>query len=210
MKPTNLAGMVFGKLTAMSRAENSAQNRAQWLCRCECGGEKVAQATYLNAGTTRSCGCLGIEQRTKAARSQCTPYSRTNMYRERQTWQNMIARCSDPGRDDFKWYGGRGITVCDRWRGSFELFVADMGRRPAGMTLDRRDSNGNYSPENCRWATMTEQANNRRGNHHITINGETLTIAEWARRVGIGERSISNRIARGWDEKHAVETPVGR
>lgn len=207
-KAADLTGKKFGKLIAVSRSENTNQNRAQWLCRCECGGEKIAQAAYLNKGTTRSCGCLADEQRKTAAQSQCTPYSRTNMYRERKTWENMIARCYDKTRHDFKWYGGRGISVCEKWRNSFEAFVVDMGMRPASMTLDRRESSTDYSPGNCRWATATEQANNRRSNHCITIDGRTLTIAEWARHSGIGERVIATRIARGWDERRAVEKPV--
>lgn len=209
-KVADLTGMKFGKLTAISRAENTPQGRAQWMCQCECGGKKVAQATYLNKGATRSCGCMGIEQRKAAAQSQCHAHSRAKMYRERKTWENMIARCYDPTRHDFKWYGGRGIAVCERWRNSFDDFVADMGLRPDGMTLDRRLASADYSADNCRWVTMTTQANNRRNNHRITINGITLTIAEWSRKMGIGERVIATRIARGWDEIRAVETPVKR
>ena len=209
-KATDLAGQRFGKLTAVSRAENTTQGRAQWLCRCDCGGEKVAQAAYLNKGTTRSCGCLGIEQRKAAAQTQCHDHSRTRLYRERKSWENMIARCYDPARRDFKWYGGAGISVCERWRNSFEAFVADMGARPAGTTLDRRVASADYSPDNCRWATAAEQANNRRNNHHITIRGATMTIAEWSRKVGIPERTIATRITRGWGNQAAVETPLKR
>ena len=207
-KANDLTGRKYGRLTAVSRAKNTEHGRAQWLCRCDCGGERIAQAAYLNRGSTRSCGCLGIEQRKSAAQSQCHDAAKRQHPREYSSWANMLARCYDKRRDDFKWYGGIGIVVCARWRDSFSAFLADMGPRPFGMTLDRRVTSADYSPDNCRWATATEQANNRRDNHRITIDGVTRTIAEWSRQTGVGEKVISARICRGWDARRAVETQV--
>ena len=204
----NLTGIKFGRLIAMHRVENTEQNRAQWLCRCDCGSEKVAQAAYLNKGTTRSCGCLGIEQRKKAAQTQVTPYSRSTMGRERKSWEAMLSRCYNPDNISFNSYGERGITVCDRWRNSFKVFVDDMGRRPTDTTLERIDNNANYEPENCKWATRQEQANNRRTNRSITINGQTLTVAQWARKLGISCFVIHTRLYNGLSEHDAVMSPV--
>lgn len=117
--------------------------------------------------------------------------SNTPTYR---TWTDMRRRCKLPHNKNFKHYGARGIVVCDRWQGSFEAFVADMGLRPDGTTLDRKDNNGPYSPENCRWATMGEQQNNRRSNHPITWRGETHNLGIWAAKVGFRKERLSQRI----------------
>lgn len=207
-KAADLAGMKFGKLTAISRVENTTRGHTQWLCCCECGGEKIAQAAYLNKGTTRSCGCLGVEQRKNAAKSRCHEGSKTNNTAEYYSWQNMIDRCYKPTARGYKDYGGRGIIVCERWRSSFANFVADMGRRPDGMTLDRTNTDANYAPENCRWATRTEQANNRRTNRIITIDGKSMTVAQWARQLGISCRVIHARLYSGMNEHDSVMKPV--
>jgi len=204
----DLKGMKFGRLTAISRAENTKQNRAQWLCVCDCGNKKIAQAAYLKKGTTRSCGCLANEQRKKAAQSQCHPYSRTERYRERKSWENMIARCYNPKSPDFKRYGGRGITVCDRWRESFEAFVVDMGARPDNATIDRVDNNGNYTLENCRWATRVAQVNNRRDNRIIALNGIERTVAQWSEQTSLSHTCITHRLNSGWSAEKALTTPI--
>lgn len=120
----------------------------------------------------------------------------------------MHQRCSDPSRPDFKWYGGRGITICERWN-SFENFLTDMGERPEGKTLDRYpDHDGNYEPGNCRWATPTEQANNRRSNREVIYRGERMTLAELARRSGVQFATLRMRIESGWSVEKAAEHPV--
>lgn len=122
----------------------------------------------------------------------------------------MLTRCTNPKADVFKWYGARGIKVCERWL-LFDNFLADMGERPAGLTLDRfPDNEGNYEPGNCRWATKRQQARNTRSSHLVTARGRTACIAEWADISGISNQTILSRIADGWDEAAAVTTPLLR
>ena len=120
----------------------------------------------------------------------------------------MINRCYDKNVPCYANYGGRGISVCDRWRESFENFHADMGDRPEGMTLERMDNNGNYEPGNCRWATMKEQAHNKRNNRFLTAKGETMLMVEWARRLGCNPAAIIARLHTGMDEAEAVTKPI--
>lgn len=129
---------------------------------------------------------------------------------EYRSWQSMKDRCLRPNNEGYKWYGGRGITVCDRWLESFENFLADMGPKPSPQhTLDRKENNGNYDPDNCRWATKKEQAANRRSNRMITYKGETLMISEWAHRADLEMYVLYLRVVRrGWDFERALNTPV--
>jgi len=117
----------------------------------------------------------------------------------------MIARCHNPKSGKYSFYGARGISVCDRWRNSFDDFVADMGPRPTGSTIEREHNAGNYEPENCRWATVKEQARNRRSNRIITFNGETLTLAEWCERYNLHQVTVGRRLNAGWPPEAAFE-----
>ena len=124
-------------------------------------------------------------------------------------WRNMKQRCFNSNNKDYLHYGGRGITVCDRWRNSFKTFLADMGLKPTSKhSIDRIDNDSNYCPENCKWSTRVEQNNNQRTNHLITIEGKTYTIAQWEKKMGYGEQVIYQRLERGWSEYKAVMTPV--
>jgi hypothetical protein len=124
--------------------------------------------------------------------------------REYITWSSMKSRCLNPRHFAYKWYGGRGITICKKWL-LFEGFLADMGPRPSSAhSLDRVDTDGNYEPGNCRWATETQQQNNRANNHRLTINGETATLTEWARRTGISRGTLDWRIRHGWTVERAL------
>lgn len=116
----------------------------------------------------------------------------------------MISRCTNENRPDYKYYGGRGITVCDRWRNSFGSFLEDMGERPEGMSIDRKQNSIGYGPDNCKWSTSKQQMQNVRTNRNITFNGETLCLMEWARRIGINKQSLSDRIKRGWPLEKAL------
>lgn len=123
------------------------------------------------------------------------------------SWLCMWRRCTVASRWDFKFYGGRGVKICDRWR-VFANFLADMGERPAGTSLDRIDFDGNYEPDNCRWATRVQQQNNRRSNRLVTCGGVTATLAEWSRRTGLGRQLIAARLGYGWSPERALSQPI--
>lgn len=156
-----------------------------WLVRCSCGTERAVIAHDLRAGKSKSCGdCIRMTNFIQAAKAANTKHGmeRTSEYR---TWVDMRRRCHQPHRLDYKNYGARGIYVCDEWRNSFKAFYRDMGTRPAGYVLDRRNNDGPYSPENCQWVTRKQQERNKRSNRLVAIGGETLTVVEASEKFSI-------------------------
>lgn len=199
-------GQKFYRLTVVAKIESPNHN-SRYLCLCECGGYAKPYACSLNSGNTRSCGCLQVEG-VKKKNFKHGSAIRGKKSKEYMIWVGIIRRCFNSSCAAYKDYGGREITVCERWRHSFPAFYEDMGPRPPGMTLDRRDNNLGYCKENCRWTDYVTQNNNRRDNHWIEIDGERNTIAQWARKLGIGQGTIHRRIKCGWNERAAVMTPI--
>lgn len=184
------SGETFGNWTVLEQLIHKGHSASR--CRCKCGTERIIRNESLRAGGTKSCRC---SMRTQDGKSTSKEYI---------CWSNMIARCTNPDADSYYLYGGRGISVCDRWL-VFSQFLDDMGEIPnKAMSIDRIDFNGHYEPSNCRWATSYEQSRNRRNNHRITARGETLTLMEWAARSQIAKSTIYRRLKRGLTEEDAV------
>ncbi len=192
-------GKTFGRLTVTSELPLRA-GRRRMLCSCECGNTAEADFRYLRSGRTSSCGCVRKETLVTAVRSRMKfPVPRTNL-KEYKSWQGMKARCSNPTLPGFHNYGGRGIRVCKRWQEDFVTFLEDMGPKPSDeYSIDRINVNGNYSPENCRWATPKEQALNKRAIILVQYAGEEIPLTEACRLAGIKYRCAQARLKRGKD-----------
>lgn len=172
-----------------------------YLCKCDCGTIKTVLGKCLRTGHTLSCGCLGYEHRRIGLTKHGYSFSRTYII-----WAHIKSRCNDSNCKSYEHYGGRGISVCERWS-KFENFLADMGHRPNGKTIDRIDVNGNYEPSNCRWATWKEQANNTRKNVRLTYLGRTQTISQWADELGIPRTAIRTRYYKGQSIDQILAVP---
>lgn len=155
-RTVDISGKRFGRLTVVRLTDERRNHHCVWECICDCGSMAMVSGSSLRSGVTKSCGCLSLE--VKVARFTKHGMEGTRTYR---SWVAMRARCNNPKTRDYASYGGRGITVCERWE-SFENFLEDMGERPPGKSLDRINNDLGYLPDNCRWATAKEQANNRR------------------------------------------------
>ena len=204
-KLTVLTGRRFGRLTVIRRAPDGAKVR--WFCRCDCGVDRIVQAGDLVAGKTKSCGCLSAEI---AKEKRIHP---KHLHYELDVWKTMIQRCTNQNSASFTRYGARGIRVADRWvgRDGFRNFIADMGNRPsADYSIDRIDNDGDYEPVNCRWATRTEQSNNTRTNRKLTFQGETKTLADWSRCLGMNYYTLHTRLRHGWSDHDTLNTPVNK
>jgi hypothetical protein len=190
MRLIDLTGRRFGYLTVIKR-RGSRGSFAAWECRCDCGVMKVVGGRELRIGHTKSCGCFRRAFSTKKNRK----HGRfgTPIYR---SWASMVYRCTNPSSSCYHNYGGRGINVCSRWR-SFENFLADMGERPRGRSLERIDNDGNYEPGNCRWATAGEQATNQRRVRLLETSHGMLSKTQIAKIAGVTPCCIKHRIRRG-------------
>lgn len=202
IRPKDLTGYVFGRLTVIAPTDRRVGKYVVWRCTCECGAEHSVSAGSLHNGSSRSCGCL---RRDVATTSNTTHGA--NRTRGHQSWIQMLNRCRNPRATGFEHWGGRGITVCERWL-RFENFLADMGPRPKGLSLERLDNNKNYEPGNCKWATRTEQCRNRSTTTSLTFQGETRCITEWARLLGMRPATLWARIKHGWSTERALTAPV--
>ena len=202
MKFIDITGQRFGRLT-VQEFDGREDTHYYWKCVCDCGNVRRVGRTHLRNGHTKSCGCLSKEVTSK--RSIIHGHCRDGLISLVYTaWTLMMQRCYNHNHPFYKNYGGRGIKVCERWH-TFENFYEDMGERPLGMTLDRKDNDGDYCKENCRWATREEQANNRRSNVWYTHEGETKTIAQWAHFLGMRDGTLRQRLKKnGWSMERAI------
>jgi hypothetical protein len=199
-------GQRFGRWIALSPSEVSPDGSRWWACRCDCGTERLVPARALFRGKSRSCGCLRRERSAAWHKLHAKHGMRGSP--EYVVWRNMWSRCANPKHKSFSYYGGRGITVCPKWR-DFMVFLNSMGERPfPGASIDRIDNELGYSPTNCRWVSAKEQARNRRGNRVLAWNGISLTFAEWAERSGISSETLRRRLNLGWSVSRALTTPL--
>lgn len=203
-------GQRYGRLVCVKEVEprispNGTRVRLV-LCHCECGAIKIARLSTLRRGETSSCGCYEREVRSRNRDRTTHGQSGSLTF---HTWDAILQRCCNPRSKDYPRYGGVGITVCDRWRNSFEAFLEDMGERPSARhSIDRYpDQNGPYAPGNCRWATSKEQNRNRRTNVILTFRGESRCVVEWAELTEIPASAIYQRIRYGWQTKRILTTP---
>lgn len=197
MKLIDLSNQIFGKLKVLKRAENriepSGRSKVYWLCRCECNIEKEIEASSLKKGKSNSCGCIGKEIMKNLNLSH-------GMYKssEYKSWQKMKERCLNPNIERYPQYGGRGIKVCNRWLNSFENFYEDMGDRPSkDHSLDRKDVNGDYTPDNCRWITNQEQHYNKTNTLYVEYNGNKKSLSEMCKMYNLNYKSTWKKYNKG-------------
>jgi hypothetical protein len=204
-KSYKLTGQRFGRLLVKERIKQNG--KTYWNCACDCGAVLSVRQDHLLNGATKSCGCLGRENSIKARLGKSFNVkhglSNTRLYK---IWYGMLERCYKPTHVAFGSYGGRGIVVCGAWKNDVTVFYrwAVNNGYSDGLTMDRIDVNGNYCPENCRWATWEQQNNNKRDNRVIEYHGLKKTLSEWAKLAGIDKRILHRRLAVGWNLEKAL------
>lgn len=199
-KLEDLTGRTYGRWYVVCDSGNRRNNKRLWHCKCSCGNTSDVTTGDLNSGKSTSCGCYKIERQTTHGMSN------TKLYK---VWRAMHDRCYNKNTEAYKNYGNRGITVCDRWH-KFENFLEDMGEPKNFESIDRINNNGNYEPENCRWATMEDQANNKRNTRFILLNNERKSITAYSGISGINKNTIYARLSNGWDNNKIINTKTKR
>lgn len=198
----DIRGQTFGRLRVMRKAHSDANGKPFWECVCACGKHKYAYGSDLRSARVQSCGCLQKEGNSNRSHGM----TRTSTY---EIWKSMRQRCENPNVKPYCNYGGRGIKVCKRWQ-KFENFYADMGVRPAGLSLERRDNNKGYAPSNCYWATRKEQANNTRRRRTLKAHGREQTVYAWAAELGCAASTLYRRIHKGLPTADVLAPPANR
>lgn len=194
-KVKDLTGQRFGHWTVISRGENSPSKQPRWLCRCDCGKEKLVIGATLRNNTSTNCGCM--QNVTHGGKH-------TRLYR---IWGGMKKRCYNPNADNYKHYGGRGITICDLWLHDFAAFQSwalSHGYNDT-LSIDRIDNDRGYSPDNCRWVSITDQNRHRSCNNYFSINNQTKTLSEWCDFYRLSYITVWARLQRGWTIEEALE-----
>lgn len=210
MNEVDITGQRFGKVVVLCRAPKpltaSKTQGAFWKCKCNCGRMFVSNGGRIRFGKVKSCGCGRTIDAMIAAR-RTHGASNTTEYR---IWLAMRKRCENPSHRYYEYYGGRGISVAKEWA-EFSAFLRDMGPRPSDKhSIDRIDNDKDYGPGNCRWATRVDQANNCSSNRIVTWRDETLTLAQWATKLGVGSRMLQWRLSHGWPVEDALSRPSER
>jgi len=205
----DITSQTFTDLTVVERGADDKSGNVRWICVCICGNETLTRGPELRQGSQTSCGCKTIRPDQSGKNSGTYVHGGEAKHpAEYAIWASMRERCYGVNTKAYPDYGGRGIYICERWQ-YFPNFYADMGDKPNGLSIDRIDNDGPYSPENCRWATRKEQARNKRSNRLITFNGETHCCVEWAEITGINRNVIDARLDKlGWTVEHALTKPV--
>lgn len=205
-------GKRFGKLTVIELVKRPDRPKAAfWKCKCDCGNETIAFVGHLTHNHTTSCGCHALQRTSEShwKHGQAGNGKKRRSTPEYRVWHKMKQRCYDVDSNGYENYGGRGIRVCKRWLDGFQNFFDDMGKRPEGMSIERKDNNGNYEPSNCCWATKKTQSNNRRNNIQIMFNGRTQNLKQWCDEFGVKYKMAHKRIKHyGWTPEKAFTTPI--
>lgn len=217
-----ITGQVFGRLTVIECAGKNKNGRTVWRCLCSCGRERIALGCDLRKPGDITCGicyskeigqrrhAISVERKKgqppKVDRRVKHGLSNTRAY---NIWLAMRTRCHNVNNPNYPYYGGRGIVICERW-GVFENFLADMDMPAFGMTLERKDNDGPYSPDNCRWATRSEQNHNKRSNMIVEFHGQSMTLDQWAKELGMKYSMLYSRLVRGMSIEEAFTRPFGR
>lgn len=201
MKKLDLTGMRFTRLLVISQARTNKFGHVTWNCRCDCGGSCIVEAMKLRSAHTRSCGCIKREHQTFGQLRH--GYAQGGVSTEYQSWCSAKSRCENPSSPDWDNYGGRGIRMSKSWSDDFASFIAHMGPRPPGATLERKDVNGHYEAGNCKWASVLEQAFNRRTTIRVTLtDGQQVSLRHFARLEGVHYLHLYNRVRFGGMTPH--------
>lgn len=201
----DLTGQRFGRLVVIEPMPLANNGNAMFKAKCDCGAIVVKRGSHLRLGSVKSCGCLhdthAIGKQYGKTHGHAIAGQRSPTY---ESWTAMWQRCTRNKHPDFHRYGGRGITVCERWK-SFENFLSDMGERPPGKNLERRNNDEGYCKDNCKWATAKEQSRNRASNRLLCHHGQIRCVSEWAEVLGIKKSTLNERLRRGWSIRRALQ-----
>lgn len=203
----DLSGMRFGEWSVISFVRFDKSRISMWKCRCACGVERIVNGRNLKNGSSKSCGCL--QRKIVSKTSYKHGQSRSLLY---QVWGNMIQRCTNENTPGYKDYGGKGVSVCAEWLKDSNSFLkwARMNGYEKGLTLDRKNNDGDYEPSNCRWVTQKEQSYNKSNNRILTFRGKSKTLTEWCSELGLKPTTVSARLKRGRTVEESLTLPIGK
>ena len=202
----NLVGKKFGKLTVLEFLGKTGHNN-YWLCECECGTKKRVSEYKLTSGLTKSCGCYRKDLLSRRNKKHGLKNQNPRLYR---IWLSMRNRCNNPNATKYFRYGARGIRICDEWNDYSNFYGWAIGNGySSDLSIDRKDNDGNYTPENCQWTSSKEQARNRSTNRFLAVNGITKLIVEWAEITGLSDSTIRKRLSQGFSPEEAIKVNYG-